>query len=267
MREGGGGYQSPCLNHALQIEVFWCALSISVFLHVCLMCVSVSSAAIVSSEQNPVIIIAVVAVAGTIILVFMVFGFIIGRRYALAGPIDSPLLWVCACQLAFLSLTGLHVCGLVTCTHTCTHHLVACCANGLWCITFFFFSPALTTFFLFLHSHFETKYSRARKLWLHIPVWDPEGRKKNGTESFSTITKHQAHCHYHIHIHSHSSSVFSSARMAFCLRLLLIVGLLQLAFPGPILILAVKPCLWVIWSNHNTKMSYKSLWCQSHFHF
>lgn len=54
--------------------------------------VCVSSAAIVSSEQNPVIIIAVVAVAGTIILVFMVFGFIIGRRYALAGPIDSPLL-------------------------------------------------------------------------------------------------------------------------------------------------------------------------------
>uniref|UniRef100_A0A671U887 receptor protein-tyrosine kinase n=1 Tax=Sparus aurata TaxID=8175 RepID=A0A671U887_SPAAU len=46
--------------------------------------VSISSAAIVSSEQNPVIIIAVVAVAGTIILVFMVFGFIIGRRYALA---------------------------------------------------------------------------------------------------------------------------------------------------------------------------------------
>uniref|UniRef100_A0AAY4D066 receptor protein-tyrosine kinase n=1 Tax=Denticeps clupeoides TaxID=299321 RepID=A0AAY4D066_9TELE len=37
-----------------------------------------------STEQNPVIIIAVVAVAGTIILVFMVFGFIIGRRYALA---------------------------------------------------------------------------------------------------------------------------------------------------------------------------------------
>ncbi|KAA8583255.1 hypothetical protein FQN60_015801 [Etheostoma spectabile] len=51
-----------------------------------------TTAAIVSSEQNPVIIIAVVAVAGTIILVFMVFGFIIGRRYALAGPIDSPLL-------------------------------------------------------------------------------------------------------------------------------------------------------------------------------
>ncbi|XP_048106174.1 ephrin type-A receptor 7 isoform X1 [Alosa alosa] len=50
------------------------------------------AATIVSSEQNPVIIIAVVAVAGTIILVFMVFGFIIGRRYALAGPIDSPLL-------------------------------------------------------------------------------------------------------------------------------------------------------------------------------
>ncbi|XP_029984342.1 ephrin type-A receptor 7 isoform X3 [Sphaeramia orbicularis] len=51
-----------------------------------------NTATIVSSEQNPVIIIAVVAVAGTIILVFMVFGFIIGRRYALAGPIDSPLL-------------------------------------------------------------------------------------------------------------------------------------------------------------------------------
>ncbi|KAM3861380.1 ephrin type-A receptor 7 isoform 3-T3 [Diretmus argenteus] len=51
-----------------------------------------ATAAIISSEQNPVIIIAVVAVAGTIILVFMVFGFIIGRRYALAGPIDSPLL-------------------------------------------------------------------------------------------------------------------------------------------------------------------------------
>uniref|UniRef100_A0A4W6DLA2 Ephrin type-A receptor 7 n=1 Tax=Lates calcarifer TaxID=8187 RepID=A0A4W6DLA2_LATCA len=33
------------------------------------------------AEQNPVIIIAVVAVAGTIILVFMVFGFIIGRRH------------------------------------------------------------------------------------------------------------------------------------------------------------------------------------------
>ncbi|KAF3702500.1 Ephrin type-A receptor 7 [Channa argus] len=53
-----------------------------------------ATAAIVSSEQNPVIIIAVVAVAGTIILVFMVFGFIIGRRYALAGPIDSPLLYL-----------------------------------------------------------------------------------------------------------------------------------------------------------------------------
>uniref|UniRef100_A0A669AZT3 Ephrin type-A receptor 7 n=1 Tax=Oreochromis niloticus TaxID=8128 RepID=A0A669AZT3_ORENI len=37
-----------------------------------------------TGRQNPVIIIAVVAVAGTIILVFMVFGFIIGRRYALA---------------------------------------------------------------------------------------------------------------------------------------------------------------------------------------
>ncbi|XP_051951313.1 ephrin type-A receptor 7 isoform X3 [Xyrauchen texanus] len=36
---------------------------------------------VISSEQNPVIIIAVVAVAGTIILVFMVFGFIIGRRH------------------------------------------------------------------------------------------------------------------------------------------------------------------------------------------
>ncbi|XP_053499855.1 ephrin type-A receptor 7 isoform X3 [Ictalurus furcatus] len=42
---------------------------------------SSGSATIVSSEQNPVIIIAVVAVAGTIILVFMVFGFIIGRRH------------------------------------------------------------------------------------------------------------------------------------------------------------------------------------------
>ncbi|XP_053499872.1 ephrin type-A receptor 7 isoform X5 [Ictalurus furcatus] len=51
-----------------------------------------SGTTIVSSEQNPVIIIAVVAVAGTIILVFMVFGFIIGRRYALAAPVDSPLL-------------------------------------------------------------------------------------------------------------------------------------------------------------------------------
>ncbi|XP_064196036.1 ephrin type-A receptor 7 isoform X4 [Anguilla rostrata] len=40
-----------------------------------------ATATIVSSEQNPVIIIAVVAVAGTIILVFMVFGFIIGRRH------------------------------------------------------------------------------------------------------------------------------------------------------------------------------------------
>ncbi|XP_031436984.1 ephrin type-A receptor 7 isoform X5 [Clupea harengus] len=50
------------------------------------------AATIVSSEQNPVIIIAVVAVAGTIILVFMVFGFIIGRRYAIAGPTGSPLL-------------------------------------------------------------------------------------------------------------------------------------------------------------------------------
>uniref|UniRef100_A0A8C7NXE4 Ephrin type-A receptor 7 n=1 Tax=Oncorhynchus mykiss TaxID=8022 RepID=A0A8C7NXE4_ONCMY len=39
---------------------------------------------VTTKEENPVIIIAVVAVAGTIILVFMVFGFIIGRRYALA---------------------------------------------------------------------------------------------------------------------------------------------------------------------------------------
>lgn len=61
-------------------------------LHI-LCCVCASFAAtVISSEQNPVIIIAVVAVAGTIILVFMVFGFIIGRRYALAAPIDSPLL-------------------------------------------------------------------------------------------------------------------------------------------------------------------------------
>uniref|UniRef100_A0A8C2IDK3 receptor protein-tyrosine kinase n=1 Tax=Cyprinus carpio TaxID=7962 RepID=A0A8C2IDK3_CYPCA len=42
---------------------------------------STGSATVISSEQNPVIIIAVVAVAGTIILVFMVFGFIIGRRH------------------------------------------------------------------------------------------------------------------------------------------------------------------------------------------
>ncbi|XP_078255800.1 ephrin type-A receptor 7 isoform X5 [Rhinoraja longicauda] len=40
-----------------------------------------STATAASTEQNPVIIIAVVAVAGTIILVFMVFGFIIGRRH------------------------------------------------------------------------------------------------------------------------------------------------------------------------------------------
>ncbi|XP_059837378.1 ephrin type-A receptor 7 isoform X8 [Hypanus sabinus] len=40
-----------------------------------------TTATAASTEQNPVIIIAVVAVAGTIILVFMVFGFIIGRRY------------------------------------------------------------------------------------------------------------------------------------------------------------------------------------------
>uniref|UniRef100_A0A665VYP2 Ephrin type-A receptor 7 n=1 Tax=Echeneis naucrates TaxID=173247 RepID=A0A665VYP2_ECHNA len=45
---------------------------------------SLSTCVCVCVEQNPVIIIAVVAVAGTIILVFMVFGFIIGRRYALA---------------------------------------------------------------------------------------------------------------------------------------------------------------------------------------
>ncbi|XP_061609964.1 ephrin type-A receptor 7 isoform X3 [Phyllopteryx taeniolatus] len=40
-----------------------------------------ATAAIVSSEQNPVIIIAVVAVAGTVSLAFMVFGFIVGRRH------------------------------------------------------------------------------------------------------------------------------------------------------------------------------------------
>ncbi|XP_059837374.1 ephrin type-A receptor 7 isoform X4 [Hypanus sabinus] len=40
-----------------------------------------TTATAASTEQNPVIIIAVVAVAGTIILVFMVFGFIIGRRH------------------------------------------------------------------------------------------------------------------------------------------------------------------------------------------
>ncbi|XP_048387129.1 ephrin type-A receptor 7 isoform X4 [Stegostoma tigrinum] len=40
-----------------------------------------NTATAASTEQNPVIIIAVVAVAGTIILVFMVFGFIIGRRH------------------------------------------------------------------------------------------------------------------------------------------------------------------------------------------
>lgn len=81
------------LDYVLQIVAFDVLISLSfcMCVRVCL-CVSVSSAAIVSSEQNPVIIIAVVAVAGTIILVFMVFGFIIGRRYALAGPIDSPLL-------------------------------------------------------------------------------------------------------------------------------------------------------------------------------
>ncbi|XP_060706312.1 ephrin type-A receptor 7 isoform X2 [Hemiscyllium ocellatum] len=39
-----------------------------------------------STEQNPVIIIAVVAVAGTIILVFMVFGFIIGRSILRCFP-------------------------------------------------------------------------------------------------------------------------------------------------------------------------------------
>lgn len=102
MRGGGGrlSISTPLigLNYVLQIVVFDVprfTLSVPLFLNVCpcvFMCVSISSAAIVSSEQNPVIIIAVVAVAGTIILVFMVFGFIIGRRYALAGPIDSPLL-------------------------------------------------------------------------------------------------------------------------------------------------------------------------------
>lgn len=65
----------------------------NLYVSLCFVCVCVCVlATIVSSEQNPVIIIAVVAVAGTIILVFMVFGFIIGRRYALAAPVDSPLL-------------------------------------------------------------------------------------------------------------------------------------------------------------------------------
>lgn len=68
------------------VQVHACLLKVCFYVCVHLI------AAIVSSEQNPVIIIAVVAVAGTIILVFMVFGFIIGRRYALEGPIDSSLL-------------------------------------------------------------------------------------------------------------------------------------------------------------------------------
>ncbi|XP_041043882.1 ephrin type-A receptor 7 isoform X1 [Carcharodon carcharias] len=45
-----------------------------------------STATAASTEQNPVIIIAVVAVAGTIILVFMVFGFIIGRSILRCFP-------------------------------------------------------------------------------------------------------------------------------------------------------------------------------------
>ncbi|XP_077443875.1 ephrin type-A receptor 7 isoform X2 [Stigmatopora argus] len=48
-----------------------------------------SSATNVSSELNPAIIIAVVAVAGTIMLVFMVFGFIIGRRYCRCSKADK----------------------------------------------------------------------------------------------------------------------------------------------------------------------------------
>ncbi|XP_077567598.1 ephrin type-A receptor 7 isoform X3 [Stigmatopora nigra] len=48
-----------------------------------------SSATNVSSELNPAIIIAVVAVAGTIILVFMVFGFIIGRRHCRCSKADK----------------------------------------------------------------------------------------------------------------------------------------------------------------------------------
>ncbi|XP_048387130.1 ephrin type-A receptor 7 isoform X5 [Stegostoma tigrinum] len=45
-----------------------------------------NTATAASTEQNPVIIIAVVAVAGTIILVFMVFGFIIGRSILRCFP-------------------------------------------------------------------------------------------------------------------------------------------------------------------------------------
>ncbi|XP_072913589.1 ephrin type-A receptor 7 isoform X4 [Hemitrygon akajei] len=45
-----------------------------------------TTATAASTEQNPVIIIAVVAVAGTIILVFMVFGFIIGRSILRCFP-------------------------------------------------------------------------------------------------------------------------------------------------------------------------------------
>ncbi|MEQ2273734.1 Ephrin type-A receptor 7, partial [Xenotaenia resolanae] len=77
--------------------------------HVCwslsVVCVCFSSAAIVSSEQNPVIIIAVVAVAGTIILVFMVFGFIIGRRHCGYSKADQEgdeeLYFQCECLYSF----------------------------------------------------------------------------------------------------------------------------------------------------------------------
>lgn len=192
---------------------------------VCL-CVFVSSAAIVSSEQNPVIIIAVVAVAGTIILVFMVFGFIIGRRYALAGPIDSPLLWVCACQLAFLSLTGLHACRVVTRTHTCTHHLVACCANGLWCIFSFLPSPTkLLSYFCSAIMRQILQSEKALALHFCMTPWDAEGRMKYGT-AFITATIHPPHRHYHRSLR-YFICVFicmNNFIIQFYLTLLLVVG-------------------------------------------